>query len=105
MLYVLLILHLIRINLNKERQMKYKNAADILPKELLREIQTYAEGEILYVPSSSPKTEWGGKNGSRTYYEERNRKIRERFLAGETEEELAESYGLACNTIHKIIYS
>lgn len=84
--------------------MKYKNAADVLPEELLREIQTYAEGEVLYVPRSAPKTEWGGKNGTRIYYEERNRRIRERFLAGETEEELARSYGLACNTIHKIIY-
>lgn len=84
--------------------MKYRNAADILPEELLQEVQAYAEGEMLYVPSLAPKTEWGAKNGSKAYYAERNRKIRERFRAGETEEELAESYGLAHNTIHKIIY-
>ena len=55
--------------------MKYRNAADILPKELLTELQRYAEGEILYVPRGTPKTEWGAKTGSRAYYEERNQEI------------------------------
>lgn len=84
--------------------MKYRNAADILPEELLRELQAYTEGEILYVPRATPKTEWGSKTGSRMYYTERNKEIRDRFFAGESKEELAERYGLAQNTIHKIIY-
>ena len=84
--------------------MKYRNAADILPKELLTELQRYAEGEILYVPRGTQKTEWGAKTGSRAYYEERNQEIRESFFTGTSEEELAERFGLAPNTIHKIIY-
>ncbi len=59
--------------------MKYRNAADILPEELVREIQSYIEGEILYVPRATPKTEWGARNGSKTYYVERNEEIRKRF--------------------------
>ena len=30
--------------------MKYKNAAEILPERLLKELQTYTEGELLYIP-------------------------------------------------------
>lgn len=84
--------------------MKYRNAADILPKELLEELQGYIEGELLYIPRATPKKEWGASNGSRDYYLQRNQKIRERFLEGANMEELAEEYGLALNAIHKIIY-
>ncbi len=84
--------------------MKYRNAAEILPGELLEELQSYIEGELLYVPKVTPKKEWGEKNGSKMYYQERNRQIREKFLAGAGIGELAEEYGLATGTIHKIIY-
>lgn len=40
--------------------MKYINAAEILPKQLLKELQTYIEGSVLYVPKVSTKKEWGG---------------------------------------------
>lgn len=84
--------------------MKYRNAAEILPGDLLEELQTYIEGELLYIPKATPKKEWGEKNGSRAYYLERNRQIKEKFLAGSDMEELSGEYGLALNTIHKIIY-
>ena len=31
--------------------MKYKNAQDILPDQLLRELQKYVSGETIYVPN------------------------------------------------------
>ena len=49
--------------------MKYINAADILPENLLRQIQTYIDGEILYIPKASNKMEWGSVNGSRMFIE------------------------------------
>lgn len=84
--------------------MKYRNAAEILPRELLEELQSYIEGELLYIPKATPKKEWGANNGSKAYYLQRNQQIREKFLAGADMEELAVEYGLALNTIHKIIY-
>ena len=30
--------------------MKYINVAEILPKQLLKELQTYIDGSVLYVP-------------------------------------------------------
>lgn len=35
--------------------MKYINAAEVLPKELLNEILNYVDGELLYIPTSKKK--------------------------------------------------
>ena len=45
--------------------MKYINAAEILPEELLKEIQTYIDGGVLYIPNTSVKKGWGSASGSR----------------------------------------
>lgn len=39
--------------------MKYRNASDILPDELLKELQKYASGETLYIPSNIERKKWG----------------------------------------------
>lgn len=84
--------------------MKYKNAAEILPSGLLREIQCYIEGELLYIPKSESKQEWGAISGSKQFYSERNGRIRELFDSGMSFEELAKKFGLSGSTIKKIIY-
>lgn len=84
--------------------MKYVNAAEILPERLLREIQTYIDGDVLYIPRSSSKKEWGTVSGSRIFYGERNREIRRLYREGHSMEELERKYGLAHSTIRKIIY-
>lgn len=35
--------------------MKYVNAADVLPQELLMEVSKYSGGKLLYVPTSGEK--------------------------------------------------
>lgn len=84
--------------------MKYVNAAEILPKQLLKELQTYIDGSVLYVPKVSTKKEWGATSGARTFYQERNREIQKRFKEGYSIDVLTEQYGLAYSTIKKIIY-
>ena len=84
--------------------MKYNNAAEILPSGLLREIQCYIEGELLYIPKSESKQEWGAISGSKQFYSERNGRIRELFDSGMSFEELAKKFGLSGSTIKKIIY-
>lgn len=64
----------------------------------------YLEGDVLYVPKASAKMEWGSANGSRTFYQERNREIRRLYKEGCSIEALAKQYGLAYSTIKKIIY-
>lgn len=84
--------------------MNYQNAAEVLPSELLREIQIYIQGGLLYIPDTAPKKKWGSKNGAKSYYEERNVRIRRAFEKKVTIKELSSQYGLAEGTIKKIIY-
>ena len=84
--------------------MKYVNAAEILPERLLRELQTYIDGDVLYVPRQTSKKEWGTVSGPRSFYGERNREIRRLYREGHSMEALSEQYGLAHSTIRKIIY-
>lgn len=84
--------------------MKYINAAEILPEKLLRELQTYIDGNVLYVPKASIKKEWGAANGSRTFYQERNKEIQRLYKEGCSIDTLAIRYGLAYSTVKKIIY-
>lgn len=84
--------------------MKYINAAEILPEKLLKELQTYIEGEVLYIPKASTKKQWGSLNGSRLFYLERNKEIQRLYKEGHSIDVLAKRYGLAHSTIKKIIY-
>lgn len=84
--------------------MRYQNAAEILPERLLRELQTYVDGELLYVPRASTKKDWGADSGSRAFYRERNQEIKILYREGASIETLAKRYRLAESTIKKIIY-
>lgn len=84
--------------------MKYVNAAEILPERLLKELQTYIDGEVLYIPKSSAKKGWGAVSGSRIFYQERNKEIQRLYREGSSIDTLMEQYSLAHSTIKKIIY-
>ena len=84
--------------------MKYRNAAEVLPEQLLKELQTYIDGELLYIPKSSIKREWGCANGSRIFYQERNREIKRLHKEGASIHALMKQYGLAYSTIKRIMY-
>ncbi len=84
--------------------MKYKNAQDILPDHLLRELQQYVSGETLYVPNVREKKPWGESSGARAFYKKRNEEIRSKYQAGSSPDALAQEYGLSGDSIRKIIY-
>ena len=83
--------------------MKYLNAADVLPKELLKELSVYVNGQLLYVPSVENKKSWGSKSGSKQYYEQRNSSIVDLHIKGVSIDELCEQFHLSYDTIRKII--
>ena len=83
--------------------MKYKNAQDILPDRLLKELQTYISGEVLYIPVAGSKKQWGESSGARSYYKARNEEIRRKYAEGAKPEQLAEEYNLSIDSIYKII--
>ena len=84
--------------------MKYKNAAEILPEKLLRELQSYSGGDILYIPKAGAKAGWGARNGSKNYYLERNQVIKTLHRDGKSADDLAQQYGLSVSTIKRILY-
>ncbi len=84
--------------------MKYINAAEILPDKLVQEIQKYINGQLIYIPKTNGNKEWGTLSGARSYYSERNRKIKDAHDRGENIDHLAARYGLARSTIRNIIY-
>ncbi len=81
--------------------MKYINAAEILPEKLLKEIQVYIDGGVLYIPKTSAKKEWGSVSGSRQFYQERNEEIHFLYENGYSIETLSKRYGLAHSTLKK----
>lgn len=75
--------------------MKYINAAEILPEKLLKEIQMYIDGGMLYIPKTSAKKRWGSVSGSRRFYQKRNKEIQFFYKNGYSLEALSKQYGLA----------
>lgn len=85
--------------------MKYENAGDILPEELLKELRKYAAGKLLYIPSGEEKRAWGEASGYREQLQKRNRMIRDKYAHGLTVSELADEYFLLLDSIKKILYA
>lgn len=84
--------------------MKYRNASEIFPDDLLKEIQKYASGELIYIPEKSKKKDWGSKSGAKDYYLTRNTEIRKKHREGVKITELSLEYGLSHDTIRRILY-
>jgi Mor family transcriptional regulator len=84
--------------------LKYKKGVEILPTRLLKEIQNYVEGSLIYIPKKSEKIGWGCKSGSREMIDMRNQEILQLFDQGTMIEDLAEQFHLGEDTIRKIVY-
>jgi len=84
--------------------MKYKNASDVLPEDLLKEVQKYVAGETLYFPKDKERKKWGETSGSRIFFEERNAEIRAKYLQKISIEHLSDEYNLSAETIRKIVF-
>ena len=78
--------------------MKYVNAEIIFPEELVKELQKYIHGGMVYVP----KPEGLRK---RKHLSHRNDEIRHKFFVGATIDQLADQFCLSCDSIKKIVYS
>lgn len=84
--------------------MKYRNALDVFPDELLAEIQKYSSGELIYIPESKQKKKWGAKSGAREFYVSRNAEIRKKHQEGKSIIELSAEFNLSTDSIRRILY-
>lgn len=83
--------------------MKYLNAEDILPKELILEIQNYVTGSFVYIPTPQRKKAWGVNTGIRRELYARNEQIYREYAAGQSIKSLAMRYCLSESSVYKII--
>lgn len=84
--------------------MKYVNAAEVLPQQLLIEIQKHINGELLYIPNSCYHKQWGENSGSKKFFDTRNKWMKMKHRNGCSIEQIAQEFGLAFDTVRKIIY-
>ena len=85
--------------------MNYRNAQDIFPENLLKQIQRYVSGETIYIPAKNEKKAWGESSGYRAYLAKRNQSMKEDFAAGQTIEQLSEKYCLSFDSVKHIVYT
>ena len=84
--------------------MEYKNGRDVLPHSLLKELQKYVSGEMVYIPKAGEsRLPWGEASGTRKLLAERNREICRLRAEGWTIEELERKFHLSDVSIRKII--
>jgi len=85
--------------------MKDSNIEELLPKELLLEIQKYVQGRSLYIPKlKAHHKKWGENTQSKDITSKRNDEIRAAFRDGSTIDELCGKYALSPDSIKKIVY-
>lgn len=84
--------------------MRYARARDLLPPELLEEIQRHTDGVYLYIPRKEEnRLGWGDRTHSKQETAARNAAIVRESAAGKTPAELAEIYFLTEKTIRRIL--
>ena len=84
--------------------MSYKKATEVIPEELLQELQKYVHGEYVYIPKlENKKKKWGDNTQSKAVVHTRNIEIYAQYLQGLSTKELADIYFLSQKTIQKII--
>ncbi|MGM9531879.1 CD3324 family protein [Intestinibacter sp.] len=83
--------------------MKYKNAKNILPEELINQIQEYIQGDIIYIPIQRNKVSWGEKSGAKDAINSRNKEIFDLYNRGYSLEEIQGIFNLSESSIRKII--
>ena len=88
-----------------ETKSKYIKADSLLPKELVKEIQKYAQGQLIYIPKEKrDRKKWGSDSGGRKLINERNNEICRHFRDGTPVDVLAVKYFLSAESIKRIVY-
>lgn len=82
---------------------KYVNAREVLPENLIKEIQKYVKGKHIYIPQTERQT-WGESTGIRKELEQRNEEIVRRYESGVGISQLAQLFNLSEDRVRGIIY-
>ena len=84
--------------------MSYIKAEEILPEELIRRIQEYADGVYIYNPRKpGTRHAWGQETDYKHELKTRNDCIRNDYAEGESETTLSRRYHLSEKSIRRIL--
>lgn len=84
--------------------MDYKNGIEVLPAQLLKEIQKHFNGGLIYIPKEGDKTGWGQLSGTKKELKLRNDKMLKMYKMGDSVTKIAEDFYLSPETVKKIVY-
>jgi len=84
--------------------MRYVNAQDIFPEDVLVLIQQYTDGAYVYIPRKAEnRKKWGENTQSKMETSKRNSKIYAQYKSGIKVQELAATHFLSEKSIERII--
>ena len=84
--------------------MSYIKAEEILPEDLIRQIQKYADGVYIYIPRKpGTRHAWGQETDYKAELKLRNYRIRSDYAAGESVALLSRRYHLSEKSIRRIL--
>ena len=84
--------------------MGYIKAWEILPKDLIKQIQQYIDGEVIYIPKlEENRKSWGENTNTKSELANRNKMIYADYLSGISISRLAKKYYLVEKSIQRII--
>lgn len=86
------------------KHLGYKNGKEILPDELIKQIQKYVDGQNVYIPCKGNKRRyWGENTSTKQVLELRNIEIFNKYQIGYRVIELAKEYHLSEQAIYKVL--
>ena len=84
--------------------MSYIKAEEVLPEELIRQIQEYADGVYIYIPRKpGTRHKWGQETDYQAELKIRNDRIRSDYAAGTSVAALTCKYHLSEKSIRRIL--
>lgn len=84
--------------------MGYRNGKEILPDDLIAQIQKYVDGETVYIPRKEEQRKgWGEYTNTKALIAERNKEIYKKYQKGYRVADLAKEYHISTQGIYKIL--
>lgn len=84
--------------------MGYKRAEQVLPPEILAQIQNYVDGECIYIPRKEENRKaWGETTNTRRTLQKRDGEIYRAFCSGASKAQLAKQFYLSEKSIERIL--
>ncbi|MCI8373122.1 MAG: hypothetical protein HFI75_12180 [Lachnospiraceae bacterium] len=84
--------------------MGYKNSMDLLPADLIQQIQKYVDGETIYIPRAEcNRKKWGENSNVWRALNRRNLEIYNKYQSGVRVQQISQEYHISVQGIYKIL--